>query len=119
MKAQRQRALPKLAWSDVPYLLAVCETGSLAGAARLLGVNHSTVFRRVEGAEAALGVRLFERQRGGYAMTAAGEWFQRRAGPLCEGMNAIETTLSGLVQLPHYGTAGLYNTTYNTMYVQC
>ncbi|MEM9605693.1 MAG: LysR family transcriptional regulator [Pseudomonadota bacterium] len=28
-------------------------------------------------------------------MTAAGEWFHRRAGHLCEGMNAIETTLSG------------------------
>ena len=92
MKAQQ---LQKLDWSDVPYVLAVCEAGSLAGAARALGVNHSTVFRRIEGVEARLGVRLFERLRQGYVMTAAGEMFHRKAILLCEGMNGIELELSG------------------------
>src|SRR5699024_8181480 len=32
--------------------------GSLSGAARSLGVNHSTVFRRIAGLEETLGVRL-------------------------------------------------------------
>ncbi|MEM1048565.1 MAG: LysR family transcriptional regulator [Pseudomonadota bacterium] len=92
MKAQK---LQKLDWSDVPYILSVCEAGSLAAAARMMGVNHSTVFRRVESVEAKLGVRLFDRQARGYVMTAAGELFFQRAGLLCESMNRIELELAG------------------------
>ncbi len=62
-----------LAWDDFRTVLAVCREGTLSGAARLLGVNHSTVFRRVNALEEKLGVRLFERLPEGYAMTAAGE----------------------------------------------
>ncbi|WP_421979886.1 LysR family transcriptional regulator [Roseibium sp.] len=95
MKAQRSRLDQNLEWSDIPYILTVCEAGSLAGAARLLGVNHSTVFRRVESVETKLGVRLFERRRRGYVMTPAGELFYERALVLCEGMDGIERELSG------------------------
>lgn len=95
MKAQRTRADQKLDWSDIPYILSVCEAGSLAGAARIMGVNHSTVFRRVEGVEERLGVRLFERQSRGYVMTPAGELFYERAIPLCEGLDKIELELGG------------------------
>ncbi|MEO0956889.1 MAG: LysR family transcriptional regulator [Pseudomonadota bacterium] len=95
MKAQRTLNLQKLNWSDVPYILSVCEAGSLAGAARMLGVNHSTVFRRVEGVEARLSVRLFDRQSHGYVMTPAGELFYQRAILLCDGMNSIEMALAG------------------------
>ena len=95
MKAQRSRADQNLEWADMPYLLSVCEAGSLAGAARMLGVNHSTVFRRVEAVEARLGVRLFERRTRGYVMTLAGERFYERAIRLCEGMDEIERDLGG------------------------
>ncbi len=60
-------------WDDLRYLLAVGRAGSLSGAARRLGVNHSTVFRRLGALEERLGVRLFERLPGGYVATAAGE----------------------------------------------
>lgn len=60
-------------WSDLHLVLAVCREGTLSGAARLLGVNHSTVFRRVGAIEDRLGVRLFERLPTGYIMTEAGE----------------------------------------------
>jgi DNA-binding transcriptional LysR family regulator len=60
-------------WDDLRYVLAVAGAGSLAGAARALGVNHTTVLRRIAAAEKRLGVRLFERLRGGYLPTAAGE----------------------------------------------
>ena len=60
-------------WDDLRVFLAVARAGSLSGAARTLGVNHSTVFRRIGAFEAALGVRLFERQPGGYLLTPAGE----------------------------------------------
>ena len=62
-----------LAWGDLQLLLAVCRAGSLSGAARRLGVNHSTVFRRVNAIEAATQVRFFERLPTGYRMTEAGE----------------------------------------------
>ena len=37
----------RLDWSDLQYILAVANNGSLAAAARALGVNHSTVQRRI------------------------------------------------------------------------
>jgi len=48
------------------------QEGTLSAAARKLGVNHSTVFRRINALEEMLGVRLFERLQSGYAMTEAG-----------------------------------------------
>ncbi|MEM1053628.1 MAG: LysR family transcriptional regulator [Pseudomonadota bacterium] len=79
----------------MPYLLSVCEAGSLAGAARMLGVNHSTVFRRIEAVEVRLGVRLFQRLARGYVMTTAGERFYERAILLCKGMDEVERELGG------------------------
>jgi DNA-binding transcriptional LysR family regulator len=63
--------------NDLRFVAAVSEAGSLAAAARRLGVNHATVFRRLLGVEAALGVRLFERARGRYTPTPAGEELAR------------------------------------------
>jgi len=62
-----------VAWDDFRTVLAVCREGTLSGAARALGVNHSTVFRRINALEEKLDVRLFERLPEGYAMTEAGE----------------------------------------------
>lgn len=98
MKAQkgvRARNAQKVDWSDMPFVLSVCEAGSLAGAARMMDVNHSTVYRRIEGVEERLGVRLFERHSHGYVMTPAGELFYSRAILLCNGINQIELELGG------------------------
>ena len=62
-----------LEWNDLHFVLAVCRAGTLSGAAHELGVNHSTVFRRIGAVEEKLGVRLFERLASGYVMTEAGE----------------------------------------------
>jgi DNA-binding transcriptional LysR family regulator len=59
--------------SDLAFVAAVTRTGSLAGAARQLQVNHATVFRRIAALEAALGVQLFDRNNGRYVATLAGE----------------------------------------------
>lgn len=48
-------------WDDLQYVLAVASAVSLAGAARALGVNHTTALRRVTAFEKRLGLRLFER----------------------------------------------------------
>ncbi|WP_437670974.1 LysR family transcriptional regulator [Sorangium sp. So ce131] len=61
-----------MSWDDLRYLLALSREGSLAGAGRALGVDHTTVGRRVEALEAALGVRLFVRSPSGYALTSEG-----------------------------------------------
>lgn len=82
-------------WNDIPFALAVCETGSLSAAARALKVNHSTVFRRIEGIEQKLGVTLFERLSHGYIMTAAGENFLSEAKLLKEGVTRIQRELGG------------------------
>jgi DNA-binding transcriptional LysR family regulator len=51
----------------------VARAGSLTGGAQALGINHSTAFRRLQAAEAKLGVRLFERLAAGhYLPTEAG-----------------------------------------------
>lgn len=60
-------------WDDLRTVLAVTRTHSLSGAARALGIGHSTVFRRINDIEARLGTRLFERVREGYLPNAQGE----------------------------------------------
>lgn len=62
-----------LEWNDLTVILAICRAGSLSGAARILGHNHSTVFRKINSIEEKTGVRFFERLPDGYAMTDAGE----------------------------------------------
>jgi DNA-binding transcriptional LysR family regulator len=65
--------LEPLNWDEFRIVKAIAETRSLAGAAERLGLNHSTMFRRLSAVESRLGVRLFERDRGGYRPTAFGE----------------------------------------------
>ena len=63
-----------LDWDDVRVFLAVAREGSLSAAARRLGINHSTVSRRLINLESRTGSQpLFERRRSGYVMTATGE----------------------------------------------
>jgi DNA-binding transcriptional LysR family regulator len=85
----------KLGWDDLRLVLAVFREGSLSGAARRLGVTHSTVFRRLGTIEQDMGVRLFERFRDGYAPTAAGEMAAASAGRLEDEVFALERKISG------------------------
>lgn len=60
-------------WNDLPVFLALARSGSVRSAAVRLSISHSTVVRRIEALEAALGVRLFERSPQGYTLTQVGE----------------------------------------------
>lgn len=62
-----------LAWDDFRLVKAIADARGLPAAAAQIGVNHSTVFRRLGQIEEALGVKLFERHRTGYTLTPAGE----------------------------------------------
>ena len=63
----------RLDWDGLRYLRIVASTGTLSGAARALGVEHTTVARRIDGLEEELGVRLFLRNPRGYLLTRIGE----------------------------------------------
>jgi len=102
-----------LNWDEFRIVRAIAETRSLAGAAERLGLNHSTMFRRLAALETRLGLKLFERDRSGYRATAAGEdmaalaalmgdtiaEFERRVG-------AKDVKLSGLVRMTTLNSLG-------------
>jgi DNA-binding transcriptional LysR family regulator len=61
-------------WNDLRLVLAIARSRGLTGAAKTLGIDHSTAFRRLQVLEARLGVPMFERLPGGvYAPTQAGQ----------------------------------------------
>src|SRR3989440_9659868 len=84
-----------LSWDDFRYVKAIADTRSLGGAAQDLSVNHSTVFRRLAQIEKQLGSRLFERSRGGYALTPCGEEMVRLAERMGEDVVAFERQVTG------------------------
>jgi DNA-binding transcriptional LysR family regulator len=61
----------------------------------MLGVNHSTVFRRINAIERDLEVRLFDRQADGYVMTEAGEAVQRAAQSIEDHVHDLTRELLG------------------------
>jgi DNA-binding transcriptional LysR family regulator len=62
-------------WNDIPLLLKLADTGSMSQTGRLLGMDASTVSRRIAAVEKALGLRLFIREPEGYRPTDAGRVF--------------------------------------------
>jgi DNA-binding transcriptional LysR family regulator len=78
-------------WDDLRYVLAVHREGSVAAAARVLGVSNVTVFRRIDAIEEALGVRLFDRTKQGYVATAAAAEIVERAGRIEEQIRDLES----------------------------
>lgn len=57
---------------NLRYFLEVARTGRLNDAARNLGVDHTTVGRRITALEKSIGERLFDRSPGGWQLTEAG-----------------------------------------------
>ena len=63
-----------LNWDDMRYFLEVARTQRASAAAKRLGVDHTTVARRVRELEAALRTVLFDKSRsGGFVLTAEGQ----------------------------------------------
>src|SRR6266852_4240658 len=60
-------------WDDIRFFLAVARTGLMTGGADALGVDQSTVSRRIAYLERKLDVKLFERHPTGYVLTSVGE----------------------------------------------
>jgi DNA-binding transcriptional LysR family regulator len=60
-------------WNDLKAFLAVARGGSTLAASKALGVNQTTVARRIESLETDLGFKLFERGQTGSRLTEAGQ----------------------------------------------
>lgn len=88
-------AAKALAWDDFRLIKAIAEERALPAAAHKLGINHSTVFRRLGQIEDAVGVKLFERHRSGYVATPAGEEMVLLAGRVDEDITAFTRKLAG------------------------
>jgi DNA-binding transcriptional LysR family regulator len=60
-------------WEDLRHFEALARLGTLSTAARVLGVEHATVARRVARLEADSGMKLIDRRGRRLRLTADGE----------------------------------------------
>lgn len=60
-------------WDALQSFLAVARTGKLTVAARRMGIDHSTLSRRITDLEQTLQTKLFDRSVQGYILTPQGE----------------------------------------------
>lgn len=104
----------KLAWDDFRLIKAIADAGGLTGAAAALGVNHSTVFRRLGQIEDQLGHALFERRKTGYVATSAGEEMTALASRIDDDVTAFGRRLAGRDLAP---SGELRITTTDTLYL--
>jgi DNA-binding transcriptional LysR family regulator len=87
--------LRRLSWDDLHIIKAIGENGGLAAAAAALGLNHSTVSRRLTAVEETLGVVLFDRRRSGYTPTGAGAEMIALGGRVEQDILAVARRVSG------------------------
>lgn len=85
----------RMDWEDIKTFREVMKGGTVRMAAKALQVHHSTVSRRIEQLEQALGVTLFERRPEGYFPTSAGEDLARAAESFAEELHGVERHIAG------------------------
>lgn len=85
-------------WDHLRFFAALAHTGTLVGAARALGVEHTTVARRIQALELQLGTPLFVRDATGHKLNQAG----RQLLPTAQ---AMEQAASGIEHLARHSDA--------------
>lgn len=98
MKLTRSRANP----DDLLVLLAVARAGRYTAAATELGLNHTTIARRISALETALGGRVLARGAAGWVLTPLGEHAIAAAEGVERALGALSpesARLSGVVRL--------------------
>lgn len=78
-------------WDDLRIFLSVAQTGQLARAAHLLGLDATTAGRRLRRLEKTLGQTLFEQRRDGQKLTEAGARLLVRAEAVAATMRAVDS----------------------------
>jgi DNA-binding transcriptional LysR family regulator len=77
-------------WDDLRFFAELARQGSLSGTAKRLGTDHSTVARRMDNLERALGTKLFDRLPRGYTLTREGERVAERIGAVEDAIFSIQ-----------------------------
>jgi DNA-binding transcriptional LysR family regulator len=90
-------------WDDLRYVLAIEASGTALGAARRLGVSHSTVLRRLATLEGALNTRLFERNDGRMVVSPPATMLMAKARSIAEAFDALPQLIDG----PNSGLEGI------------
>jgi DNA-binding transcriptional LysR family regulator len=92
-------------WNDLKAFLAVARGGSTLAASKAMSVNQTTVARRIESLEGALGLKLIERLQSGSRLTEAGrdlmadaERVETAAGALAARAEAHQRGLAGVIR---------------------
>ncbi|MET0709270.1 MAG: LysR family transcriptional regulator [Tardiphaga sp.] len=82
-------------WDDLRYVLAIDATGTALGAARRLGVSHSTVLRRLATLELALDTKLFQRSDGRLTVSPPAALLMARARSIAEALETLPQLIDG------------------------
>ncbi len=87
-------------WDDLRVFLAVARNGQIARASPQLGLDATTVGRRIQRLERTLGEVLFERHRDGQRLTPSGERLAARAELMDSAMQQVRQEGFGTLQAP-------------------
>lgn len=77
-------------WDHLRFFGELARNGSMAAAARRLGVEHTTVSRRIQALEKQLGAVLFERDGGQWRVTEAGRQLLTVADTMQSAVDGLE-----------------------------
>lgn len=83
-----------LDWTEVQTVIEVAKSGSLSGASRQLGVNHSTVLRRVHSFEAHQRVQMFSRIGNRYELSSHGRVLLSDLEQVHQNMKALQRRIA-------------------------
>lgn len=89
-------------WDNLRFFLELSRAGRLTTAARRLGVDHTTVSRRIQALEKSMGVQLFMRHTTGYTLTEAG----RSLVPQVEAMEGASVKIEQALPNPRDKLSG-------------
>ena len=85
-----------LNWDDLRFFLEVARAGTASAASRRLGVDYTTVARRIRSLEESLGALLFDKSRSnGFTLTVDGQHLVRHADTMEAAMEAAMAEVSG------------------------
>lgn len=102
-------------WGDLRHFLAVARNGSTLSAGKILGVNQTTVARRIAALEEAIGEKLFDRTAGGYRLTEIGSAMVQNA----ERVEAEVEGFSRMVAQRSRKLLGMIRVTTNDVLADC
>nr|WP_321982726.1 LysR family transcriptional regulator [uncultured Cohaesibacter sp.] len=83
-------------WENIRYFRALVETGSVAAAARELGVERTTVTRRIQALERETGLELFDRRGRRLVLTAAGQDYAHVTSRMSEAAQEAALCAAGI-----------------------